>query len=188
MPLEWVAMRCAAQNHMVKDSFERCITVPAVTDVWRPQPRHSYVCARLFSRAARPPPQAGQTKPSGQRRSNRKVAQLVSSGKLVRNSFRDRALATESSPRAVAARESYLTTCSVTWDNGISLPTCNKLTTDFGRYAGRLKAFASEFAQPRRERQVSVTLSTVVLAAGIRVASPGNSHSALRKPPKVLNA
>jgi hypothetical protein len=67
------------------------------------------------------PPQAGQTKPSGQRRSNRKVAQLVSSGKLVRNSFRDRALATESSPRAVAARESYLTTCSVTWDNGISL-------------------------------------------------------------------
>jgi hypothetical protein len=48
-------------------------------------------------------------------------AHLVSSGKLVRNSFRDRALATESSLRGVVARESYLTTCSVTWDNGISL-------------------------------------------------------------------
>jgi len=31
---------------------------------------------------ARPAPQAGQTKPSGQRRSNRNVAQLVSSGKV----------------------------------------------------------------------------------------------------------
>jgi hypothetical protein len=96
-------MRCAAQNHTVKGSFERCITVPAVTDVWRPQPRHSSVCARLFSKTARPPPQAGQTKPSGQRRANRKLAQLVSSGKLAWNSFRDRAPATQSSPHAPRA-------------------------------------------------------------------------------------
>jgi hypothetical protein len=41
------------------------------------------VCARLFNNAARVPPQAGQTKPSGHRRSNRNAAQLVSSGKLV---------------------------------------------------------------------------------------------------------
>jgi hypothetical protein len=33
MPLEWVAMRCAAQNHTVKGNFERCITVPAVIEV-----------------------------------------------------------------------------------------------------------------------------------------------------------
>src|ERR1700724_2839847 len=42
----------------------------------------------------RPLPQAGQTKPSGQRSSNRNAAQLVSSGKLAWNSLRDRALAT----------------------------------------------------------------------------------------------
>jgi hypothetical protein len=37
----------------------------------------------LFNNAARPPPQAGQTNPCGQRRSNKNAAQLVSSGKLV---------------------------------------------------------------------------------------------------------
>src|SRR5271163_1124053 len=41
MPLECVAMRCDAQNHTVSGNFDRCITVPAVTDVWRPQSRHS---------------------------------------------------------------------------------------------------------------------------------------------------
>jgi hypothetical protein len=58
------------------------------------------VCARLLSNAARPAPQAGQTKPSGQRRSNRNAAPLVSSGKLAWNSLRDRALATAPPPRA----------------------------------------------------------------------------------------
>jgi hypothetical protein len=76
-------MRCAAQNHTVSGNFDRCITVPAVIDVWRPQSRHSKVCARLLKNAARPSPQAGQTNPCGQRRSNRNAAQLVSSGKLV---------------------------------------------------------------------------------------------------------
>ena len=33
MPLEWVAIRCAAQNHTGNGNFERCITVPAVTEV-----------------------------------------------------------------------------------------------------------------------------------------------------------
>src|SRR3954451_2242187 len=41
MPFECVAMRCAAQNHTVSGNFDRCITVPAVIDVWRPQSRHS---------------------------------------------------------------------------------------------------------------------------------------------------
>src|SRR4029077_16961515 len=39
MPLEWVAMRCAAQNHTVSGNLDRCIAVPAVIDVWRPQSR-----------------------------------------------------------------------------------------------------------------------------------------------------
>ncbi len=33
MPFEWVAMRCAAQNHTVSGNLDRCITVPAVIDV-----------------------------------------------------------------------------------------------------------------------------------------------------------
>ena len=33
MPFEWVAMRCAAQNHTVSGNLDRCITVPAVTEV-----------------------------------------------------------------------------------------------------------------------------------------------------------
>jgi hypothetical protein len=41
MPLECVAMRWAAQNQAVSESFERCITVPAVTEVCRPQSKHS---------------------------------------------------------------------------------------------------------------------------------------------------
>src|SRR5262247_2762997 len=36
MPFECVAMRCAAHNHTVSGNFDRCITVPAVIDVWRP--------------------------------------------------------------------------------------------------------------------------------------------------------
>jgi hypothetical protein len=64
-------MRCAAQNRTVSGNFDRCITVPAVIDVWRPQSRHSWVCARLFNNAARVPPQAEQANPCGLRRSNR---------------------------------------------------------------------------------------------------------------------
>ena len=33
MPLECVAIRCAAQNHVVSGSLERCIAVPAVIEV-----------------------------------------------------------------------------------------------------------------------------------------------------------
>src|SRR6516225_1450781 len=122
MPFECVAMRCAAQNHTVSGNFDRCIAVPAVIDVWRPQPRHSWVCARLFNNAARLPPQAGQTKPSGQRRSNRNAAQLVSSGKLAWNSLRDRALAIAGllAPAACGRPRGHYTTYRATWDNGIS--------------------------------------------------------------------
>ena len=80
------------------------------------------MCARLLSNAARPPPQAGQTKPSGQRRSNRNAAQLASSGKLAWNSLRDLAFAT-AGPRAAAGcgrPRGHYTTYRATWDNGIS--------------------------------------------------------------------
>ncbi len=79
MPLECVVIRCAAQNHVVSGNLERCITVPAVTEVCRPQSRHSCKRGRLFSAATRRLPQAGQTKPSGHRRLNMKAAQLASS-------------------------------------------------------------------------------------------------------------
>jgi hypothetical protein len=39
IPLEWVVMRWAAQNHAVSGSLERCIVVPAVTEVCRPHRR-----------------------------------------------------------------------------------------------------------------------------------------------------
>jgi len=50
--------------------------VPDVTEVCRPQPRHSYNRARDFKVAERRSPQPGQTKPSGQRRLNKNIAQL----------------------------------------------------------------------------------------------------------------
>ena len=86
-------MRCAAQNHAVSGSLERCIAVPAVIEVCRPQSRHSYKRGRLFSAAMRRLPQTGQTKPSGQRRLNKNATQLVSSGNSFWNSESERALA-----------------------------------------------------------------------------------------------
>src|ERR1700693_1464580 len=83
MPLECVVIRCAAQNHVVSGNLERCITVPAVTEVCRPQSRHSCKRGRLFSAATRRLPQAGQTKPSGHRRLDMKAAQLASSENAV---------------------------------------------------------------------------------------------------------
>ena len=81
------------------------------------------MCARLFRDAARPLPQAGQTKPSGQRRSNRNAAQLVSSGKLAWNSLRDRALATGRplAPAACGWPRGCYTSYGAPWDSGISL-------------------------------------------------------------------
>ena len=43
MPLEWVAIKWAAQNHVVSGNLVRCMIVPAVTDVCRPQDTHSWV-------------------------------------------------------------------------------------------------------------------------------------------------
>ena len=80
MPLEWVAMRQAAQNQAVSGNFDPCIMVPAVTEVCLPQAAHSKVkgfppCGHPFSWA-----QAGQRKPAGQRAGNSQAAQAASSG------------------------------------------------------------------------------------------------------------
>jgi CBS domain-containing protein len=87
------------------------------------------VCARLFSDAARPLPQTGQTKPCGQRRANRNAAQLVSSEKLAWNSLRDRALATGRplAPAACGWPRDYYTPYGAPWDSGISLDSLEDL-------------------------------------------------------------
>jgi hypothetical protein len=41
MPLECVAIKNAAQNHIVSGSLRACMIVPAVTEVFRPQSAHS---------------------------------------------------------------------------------------------------------------------------------------------------
>jgi len=90
MPLGWVAITYAAQNHVVSGSLERCRIVPAVTEVWRPQRAHSKVHGLLSSRQALLPPQPGQTKPSGQRAAARYSAQVSSSPKRCSNSVNER--------------------------------------------------------------------------------------------------
>src|SRR4051812_26100197 len=54
--------------------------VPAVTEVCLPQSAHSQVHALVCSDQALPVPQAGQTKPVGQRTANRYSTQAASSG------------------------------------------------------------------------------------------------------------
>src|SRR6267154_5775304 len=107
MPLEWVVIRWAAQNHVVRGSLDRCIAVPAVTEVCRPQSRHSYKRGPLFNAAKRCLPQAGQTKPSGQRRLNMKAAQFASSENAFWNWESERAAAIERRPgdRTIAATQ-----------------------------------------------------------------------------------
>jgi hypothetical protein len=67
MPFEWLLRRWIAVNQAVSGSLLPCITVPAVTEVCRPQPAHSQV--NRFPDSSQPltPPQAGQTNPIGQR-------------------------------------------------------------------------------------------------------------------------
>src|SRR5664279_3923041 len=110
MPLEWVVMRWAAQNQVVSGSRDRCIAVPAVTEVCRPQSRHSYKRGRLLSAANRPLPHPGQMKPSGQRRWNMKEAQLASSENAFWNWASERAAAIEKLPggRAIAATQNTI--------------------------------------------------------------------------------
>src|SRR5512133_1386000 len=90
MPLEWVAIREAAQNQVVSGSLEWCTIVPAVTDVCLPQPAHSHVHGLVCSCHALLLPHSGQTKPSGQRTMKRYLTQAASSGKRCWNSIRER--------------------------------------------------------------------------------------------------
>ena len=68
MPLECVAIRKAAQNQMVSGKCERCMIVPAVTEISFRHSAHRKVGTfRLGSCQLFAPPQCGQRKPSGQR-------------------------------------------------------------------------------------------------------------------------
>ena len=63
--------------------------VPAVTEVSFPQAAHSQLAQRRFSSQPLSWPQAGQTKPSGQRLAARCRAQEASSGKRASKAARD---------------------------------------------------------------------------------------------------
>src|SRR6185437_4343521 len=78
------------QNHVVSDSLEWCMIVPAVTEVCLPQPAHSHVHGLVCSCHALLLPQSGQTKPLGQRAMKRYLTQAASSGKRGWNSIRER--------------------------------------------------------------------------------------------------
>ena len=67
----------------------RCMIVPAVTEVSFPQAAHSQLARRRFSPQPLSWPQAGQTKPSGQRLAARCRAQEASSGKRASKAARD---------------------------------------------------------------------------------------------------
>ena len=84
--------------------------MPAVTEVCRPQSRHSYKRGRLFNVAKRRLPHAGQTKPSGQRRLNMKATHFASSEKAFWNWASERAAAIERRPggRAIAATQNTI--------------------------------------------------------------------------------
>ena len=100
------------------------------------------MCARLFSAAARLAPQTGQTKPSGQRRSNKNAAQRASSGNASWNWVSVRALAIAGPVAAVAAAHSgHHTIFSETWDNGIS-----HARGDIGSaFAGAAKVYKADY-------------------------------------------
>src|SRR5512144_1815368 len=87
MPLEWVAIKYAPQNHTVSGNFEPCITVPAVTEVCRRQLAHSRVKALVANSHPLSWRHSGQRKPSGQRASARYAAHALSSGKRRWNSM-----------------------------------------------------------------------------------------------------
>jgi hypothetical protein len=88
-PLQWLVTMCAAMNRERSGKWRPSITVPAVTEVCRRQVAHSQLTRRRRDRQPFRPPQAGQTKPSGQRLSARFRAQASSPGNRASNCMRD---------------------------------------------------------------------------------------------------
>ncbi len=74
---------------MVSGRLEPCKIVPAFTEVWRRQPRHSKVQGFVRNAQASSWAQTGQRKPSGQRSSASQAAPSASSGKRRWKSIRD---------------------------------------------------------------------------------------------------
>jgi UDP-glucuronate decarboxylase len=86
------------------------MTVPAVTEVWRRQPAHSWVHALVASVQARLPPQAGQTKPSGQRMRASQAAQAASSGNWRWKAIKERGTSSMAEPPGSDVRVSFYPT------------------------------------------------------------------------------
>ena len=76
-------------NQVFRGKWLRCMIVPAVTEVSFPQAAHSQLARQRFSPQPLSWPQAGQTKPSGQRLAARCRAQEASSGKRASKAARD---------------------------------------------------------------------------------------------------
>ena len=74
-----------ARYQLLSGTCERCMNVPAVTEVCFLQSRHWWTQRGRLSRTAFLLPQSGQTKPSGQRRRNRSSAQASSFGNIRSN-------------------------------------------------------------------------------------------------------
>jgi hypothetical protein len=66
IPFLAVAISQMARNQLVNGSLVAWKMVPAVSEAWCRQARH-WIFGRVLSRVPSPPPQSGQTKPSGQR-------------------------------------------------------------------------------------------------------------------------
>ena len=76
-------------NQVFRGKWLQCMIVPAVTEVSFPQATHSQLARRRFSSQPLSWPQAGQTKPSGQRLAARCREQEASSGKRASKAARD---------------------------------------------------------------------------------------------------
>jgi hypothetical protein len=80
----------AARNQVFSGRWLRCITVPAVTEVWRPQSAHCQVARLRFRGHPWQPPHAGHVKPFGHLRRARYSAHASSFGNRASKACLDR--------------------------------------------------------------------------------------------------
>ena len=117
-PLEWFAMRCAAQNHTSAATWTGA-SPSAVIDVWRPR-QGIRRCAPALQQRCPCAATGGADKPYGQRRSNKNAAQLVSSKARLKLAQRSRLAPMSLRPTLSPAHgTSYYI---LTWDSGMSPP------------------------------------------------------------------
>jgi len=99
-PFERLATMCAARNQVFRGRWLRCITVPAVTEVWRPPSAHFRDVRLRLRDHPRNPLHAGRTKPCGHRRLAKYCAHTSSAGNKVSKDCRNMHRRLSSSERA----------------------------------------------------------------------------------------